>query len=289
MNSTPDITIIDLLRLEQIDTHRFRSVYHRENFHDTLFGGQVLGQALAAACATVEARYPHSLHAYFLRPGNNAEPVDYHTEVLRNGRSFSTRRTVASQYGKAIFTVTASFHSTEPGFSHQPAMPSVPAPESLPLSDSPPRELVKRDAQTLAGNSDNPLLSDFDVRNASDTVLYDTKIQEPKTAYWFKSRYSLPEQNHFHHCALAYLSDIGLLASSLLPHPTALFKGDVMVASIDHAMWFHTSDFRVDDWLLYCIESPWAGGARGFGVSRVYTRDGVLVASASQEGLIRPL
>jgi len=255
--------LVDLLDLEPIEVNLFRGVSPRDS-RPRVFGGQVAGQALVAAGRTVEAGpRVHSLHAYFLRPGDPAVPIVYEVDRIRDGRSFTTRRVVAIQHGEAIFNLAASFHGDEPGFEHSAPMPDVPPPESLPTPAAPP------------GADDRPI----DVRPVAGG-----------SRAWIRADGDLPADDPLlHACVVAYASDLTLLDTTLSRHGLSI--GDhpgVMLASLDHAMWFHRP-FRADDWLLYDQESPAAAGARGLARGSIFTRSGGLVVSVVQEGLVRPL
>ena len=251
------------------------------------FGGLVISQALMAATATVGAERPaHSLHGYFMRPGDALAPVLYQVERDRDGRSFATRRVIAIQNGQPILNLAASYHAPEDGWSHQDEMPDVPPPEDL-KSD---RELVEEIADELP-----PATLEFyrrprpvDMRPVDPGPPYRRGKRAPVQALWFKVRGKMSDDPAIHRGALAFSSDFGLMGTGLLPHDKTFSDGDVMTASLDHALWFH-GDFRADDWLLYHMDSPWAGGGRGFNRGRIFTRDGRLVANAAQEGLMRRL
>lgn len=275
--------LLNLLDIEQLDLNLFRSRQHQENHRNHLFGGQVLGQALMAAARTVEGRRPHSLHAYFMRPGVSDIPVIYDVDPIRDGNSFTTRRVVARQKGRAIFNMACSFHISEPGFEHQMSLEQQPQnPEDL-IST----RFVK---PNTAGKLDMPdaHAGFFELRSANPEMYFSDQIAAPNSQFWMRARAELPNDPILHCAALAYASDIGLMATSTLPHPTSIMSPKLMPASIDHAMWFH-ADFRVDDWLLYATDSPWAGGARGLNRGLIYDQQGKLVASTMQEGLIRPI
>ncbi|MEW5251717.1 acyl-CoA thioesterase [Microbulbifer sp. 2201CG32-9] len=272
----------NLLDVEKLDQNLFRSRQHVENYRKVLFGGQVLGQALMAATRTVEDRLPHSLHAYFLRPGSSELPVIYYVDPIRDGGSFTTRRVVARQRGRAIFNMSASFQIQEPGFDHQSAMPSgaIPAPETLKNTQQLAEEAGLKDA---ARNQRRYMI---DFRPVDPRGYFGADVREPSCMFWFRMEGEISDNPVEHRCALSYASDLALLGTSIQPHPISLFDANLMPASLDHAMWFHR-DFRVDDWLLYVTDSPSASGARGFCRGQIYTREGVLVASVCQEGLIR--
>jgi len=269
-----------LLALHQIDENSYESVEHTENFRMTLFGGQVLGQALLAASNTVIDRHPHSLHAYFLRAGSSLEPVRYDVEIVRDGGSISSRRVVASQAGKVIFQMAASFHATEDGFSHQDRAPDGVAPPS----DDDVMQTFRDPHVKRAEDSPYP----FFVVPVGENLINSLERHPPDSMFWIRTARDFDRSPAWQCAALAYASDLGLLATALLPHSASLFQSELTAASIDHSMWFHNPNFRVDDWLLVCTHSPWAGNARGFTSGSVFTRNGVLIASTAQEGLIRP-
>lgn len=249
------------------------------------FGGQVIGQALMAAIRTVDAARPaHSLHGYFIRPGDATAPVLYQVERDRDGGSFTTRRVVAIQNGAVILNLAASFHVTEPGLSHQDAMPDVPPPEDV----APEDVLAERMADQLPEGYLRWLRSPrpVDFRPVDPRPPLDRRPRAPAQNVWMRVAGPLPDDPSLHRAALAYVSDYGLLGTSVVGHGKAFGDPDMQFASLDHAVWFH-DDFRVDDWLLYAMDSPWAGGARGFNRGRIFTRDGRLVASVAQEGLVR--
>ncbi|HQS97991.1 MAG: acyl-CoA thioesterase II [Novosphingobium sp. 17-62-19] len=252
-----------------------------------VFGGQVIGQALASAERTVPDDRPvHSLHAYFLRGGSEDHEIDFKVERDLDGGSFSNRRIVASQLGKPILNMVASFHKREEGRHHADPMPEVPGPEGL-QSES---ELRKIFAAKLPEKQRAQFLQPrpIELRPVEQRHWAGDGPQEPKAHTWFRSVAQLPDDQRTHRAVLAFASDMTLLGTCTLPHDISWTKGNVMAASLDHAIWFH-DDFRADEWLLYACDSPWAGRARGFNRGRIYTRDGRLVASVAQEGLIRPL
>lgn len=277
--------LVDLLALEQIEVNLFRG-QSQDLGWGTVYGGQVLGQALSAAVQTVpEAREVHSMHGYFLRPGAADKPIVYEVDRIRDGRSFTTRRVVAIQNGKAIFNAAASFQIREPGFEHQDEMPEAPPPEQVPsqqeqaaaFADKLPdflraMALAKRPIEIRSiGGSSNPI---------------HPEPREPARMVWLKACGDLPDDPALHRYVLAYASDFSFLTTAMLPHGVSWLSPGMQVASLDHAMWFH-EDVRMDDWLLYVIDSPKAHGARGLARGRIFTRDGRLVASTAQEGLIR--
>ena len=277
----------DILQLESLDTNLFRSHHHRENFRNILFGGQVLGQALAAVQNTVDDVLPHSLHAYFLRPGRSNAPVIYDVENVRDGRSFCSRRVVARQHGHSIFHMTASFHAKETGHEHQLSAPEgIPSPEEILARNNVPVPDPHISSENTQGESHGV---PFHLLPVNDNVFSSKDVHEPHTSFWIKTTEKLPNNPALHFSALTFASDLGLIATALLPHETTLFDSSISAASIDHAMWFHNYDFRADEWMLYQTNSPWAGQARGFAQGRIFTREGKLIASTAQEGLIRPL
>jgi len=274
--------LVGLLDLEQVEVDIFRGVSPQVS-QQRVFGGQVAGQALVAAGRTVPAeRSVHSLHAYFIRAGDPSIPIVYLVDRIRDGRSFTTRRVVAVQHGKAIFNLAASFHRPEPGLDHQGTMPAVPDPETLPT-------LVERHA-----GHDLPLsrLRQFalpiDLRYVDDPpwVARTGARREPRSRVWMRAHGVLPDDPLVHVCALTYASDMTLLDSVLVAHGLAWGMEELKGASLDHAMWFHRP-FRADEWLLYESDSPSASGGRGLATGRIWARDGRHVASVVQEGLLR--
>ncbi len=278
--------LLDLLQLEPIEENLFRG--HSTNIGSgRVFGGQVLAQSLWAAMQTVPTeRILHSLHAYFLLAGDIAQPIIFEVDRIRDGGSFTTRRVKAIQKGRAIFLMSASFHAPEPGYDHHLNMPNASPPEMLVSWD----ELVSQYGSQLPENIrrfleiDRPIdfkpveLVNPDLRGAAQPVRH----------VWMRTKGEMPDGLALHQAVLAYASDYNLLTTALLPHGNEASFGDYMLASLDHAMWFHR-DFRMDDWLLYAVDSPSASGARGLARGSVFTREGILVASVVQEGLMRPL
>ncbi|SHE54349.1 acyl-CoA thioesterase-2 [Microbulbifer donghaiensis] len=273
-----------LLDVEELDRNLFRSRHHVENYRKVLFGGQVLGQALMAASRTVEDRLPHSLHAYFLRPGSSELPVIYDVDPIRDGGSFTTRRVVAKQKGRAIFNMSASFQIQEPGFNHQADMPTsgIPDPETLKST----QQLAQEAGLVSPQHDQRRYMIDF--RPVDPHSYFGAEVHEARGMFWLRAEGEMSDNPLEHRSALCYASDLALLGTSLQPHPISLFDPHMMPASLDHAMWFHR-EFRADDWLLYVTDSPSASGARGFCRGQIFTREGVLVASTSQEGLIRQI
>lgn len=273
-----------LLKLEKIEENIFRGSSQDLGFGN-IFGGQVLGQALSAASQTVPSeRSAHSLHAYFLRPGDPAKPIVYQVDCIRDGKSFTTRRVVAIQKGRAIFSMSASFQVDEPGFEHQVEKPDVPGPEGI-LSEI---EMAKRVEDKIPSPIRNQILcvKPIEIRPVNPVNPFAPKKMKPTRYVWFKTINKMPDDISVHKYMLAYASDFGIVSTSLYPHGHTFWDPDMQVASLDHAMWFHR-DFRMDDWLLYVIESPSASKSRGLNHGHIFTRDGKLIASTSQEGLIR--
>jgi acyl-CoA thioesterase-2 len=278
--------LLTLLRLERLEDDRFRGVSQDPGWGQ-VFGGQALGQALSAAVETVGAdRRVHSLHAYFLRPGDVARPIVYAVDRIRDGRAFTTRRVVADQSGAAIFSMSCSFQVDEAGLEHQAAMPPAPEPETLPTEQQRLAPLLAAAPEAIR----TKLLAErpFEVRTAdpTDDDLLAPAPREPRRLLWMRAVDALPDEPALHACLLAYVSDYGFMTTALAPQGLSWLSPSLKLASIDHVMWFHRP-FRCDDWLLHVIESPSAQAARGFVRGTVFTRDGRLVASTAQEGLIR--
>ncbi len=272
--------LIALLDLEALEVNIFRGATS-DVTRQRVFGGHVAGQALVAAARTVEAdRYVHSLHAYFLRPGDPKIPILYEVDRIRDGRSFTTRRVVAIQHGRPIFNLSASFHVTEPGLDHQDPMPEVPEPQSLP-------DFKERWApyKHLVGDY-------YDRDRAIDTRDCDWQLAErehplpPYQNVWIRADGKLPDDPVLHACIVAYASDLTMLDTTLLPHGIGWAEENIMMASLDHAMWFHRP-FRADEWLLYSQDTPTASDGRGLARGSIFTDDGSLAVSVVQEGLIR--
>jgi acyl-CoA thioesterase-2 len=275
--------LLALLELEQLEVNLFRGE-SRDIGAPQVFGGQVLGQALSAAAATVEARVVHSLHAYFLRRGDCNAPIVYQVDRSLDGHSFANRRVIAIQHGQQIFNMTASFQAAEPGFDHQIDMPQVPPPERLAATVAPPPALLERLPERVRRFFEQP--RPFEFRMVQNIDFVHPQPAPPQRQVWFRAVAALPADEMLHRRLLAYVSDFFLLDTATLPHGTSFLQPSIIMASIDHAMWFHRP-LRVDDWLLYAMESPSASGARGFVRASVFARDGRLVASAAQEGLVR--
>ncbi len=272
-----------VLELEKIEDNLYRGQSYRTPW-GRVFGGQVVAQSIhAAQLTTPDDRLMHSMHAYFLLAGDIDLPIVYDVERVRDGGSYTTRRVKAIQKGRAIFSMEASFQVPEEGFSHQQAMPDVPPPEGL-QTDREIGELIREEAPDFyrLTRIDRPI----ECRPTGGAAPYTADSPEAKQNIWIKALGSLPDSDRMHQVALSYVSDYNLLATALLPHRQQLKPQRVFLASLDHAMWFHRP-FRFDDWLLYSMESPNAGSARGFSRGNVFSRDGQLVASVAQEGLIR--
>ena len=273
--------LVSLLDLEPIEVNMFRGVSPEEK-RQRVFGGQVAGQALVAAGRTVERGNVHSLHAYFLRPGDTSVPILYEVDRIRDGRSFTTRRVVAIQHGRAIFNLSASFHVDESGPDHQLPMPDVPDPESLPTFQERMAPYVDKFSDWLT--RPQPI----DQRYVDDPGGPFSRVggRPPRQRIWIRADGRLADDQLLHDCVVAYASDMSLLDSVMLPHRLSWDDPRIMGASLDHAMWFHRP-FRADDWLLYDQESPSAAGARGLARGTIFTRDGRLALSVVQEGLVR--
>ena len=274
--------LVNLLDLEQIEVNVFRGESPDES-RQRVFGGQVAGQALVAASRTVTGAPVHSLHAYFLRPGDPTVPILYQVERIRDGRSFTTRRVVAIQHGMAIFHLSASFHVVEEGFEHQTDMPAgIPEPESLPDF----HERNQAHSELLGDWYTRP--RPIDTRFVGpDPIGRGGEPLEPTQYVWMRADGDLPLDPVLHQCVVTYASDMSLLDTVTRPHGVSYVEGNVMMASLDHAMWFHRP-FRADRWFLYAQDTPSASGARGLARGLIY-QDGQLVVSVVQEGLIRKL
>lgn len=276
--------LVDLLALEQIEVNLFRG-RSQDLGWGTVFGGQVLGQALSAAAQTVPPdRSVHSLHAYFLRPGDTRRPILYDVDRIRDGRSFTTRRVVAIQNGEAIFSMGASFQLQEEGFDHQDPMPEVEGPDALLSEVELARRVLDRIPERLRARAiaERPIES----RPVKPLTPLAPRASAPERCVWYRTIDALPDDPALHAYLLAYASDFNFLGTSLQPHGVSWLTPGLKMASVDHAIWFHRP-FRMDEWLLHVMESPSASGARGLVRGRFFTRDGRLVASTVQEGLIR--
>jgi acyl-CoA thioesterase-2 len=276
--------LLNILDLEPLEVNLFRGRSPQVGWQ-RVFGGQVIGQALVAAVRTVDAsRPPHSMHAYFLLPGDPKVPIIYDVDRMRDGKSFTTRRVTARQHGQPIFSMLASFHADEAGLEHQAKMPDVPPPESLP-SEAEMREKIlpmMPDPVRRYYERERPI----ELRPVEFDRYLGKKYPDGRFHVWIKTTGRLPDDPAIHQCVLAYTSDMGLLDTALVPHGRTLFEKEFMAASLDHALWLHRP-FRADEWLLYAQETPNLHGSRGFGRGLIFTRDGILVASVAQEGLVR--
>src|SRR6185295_12848347 len=283
MSAVQDLMAI--LDLEKLEENLFRGRSPQTDWQ-RVFGGQVIGQALVAACRTVNtaARPPHSLHAYFLLGGDPKVPIIYELDRIRDGKSFTTRRVVAIQHGEAIFTLAASFHRDEPSLTHQAKMPDVPPPDKLPSDDEIKDRVLPLMPEAVRRyyERERPI----ELRPVEFDRYLGRKIEDGRFHVWIRATGTLPDEPAIHQCVLAYASDMTLLDSALIPHGRTVFDKNIMGASLDHALWFHRP-FRADDWLLYAQDSPNLQGARGFSRGLIFARDGTLVASVAQEGLLR--
>ena len=275
--------LLRLLELERLEEDIFRGE-SRDLGGPRVFGGQVLGQSLTAATYTVDGRDVHSLHAYFLRAGDVKAPIIYEVDRSRDGKSFSNRRVVAIQHGRPIFSMTASFQRWEAGLEHQANMPDVPAPAALESMTEIQKNVLERFPEKMRRflTQQRP----FEIRPVEPIDLISMEPREAKRHVWIRSLDQLPGDPDLHRNLLAYVSDYQLVGTTILPHAVGFAGSNVQMASLDHAMWFHRP-FRVDEWLLYTMESPNASGARGLALGRFFNIDGVLVASTAQEGLVR--
>ncbi|MBU2711308.1 acyl-CoA thioesterase II [Zooshikella harenae] len=276
--------LLALLQLEKIEENLFRGQSQDLGFPQ-VFGGQVMGQALSAAKQTVdESRSVHSFHSYFLRPGDVSKPIVYDVHSIRDGKSFTTRRVAAIQNGKPILYMSASFQRKENGFEHQDSMPEVPGPEGL-MSEL---EMARKFKHLIPEPLREKLTCDkpIEIRPVNPVNPLAPERRDPVNYVWFKATGTMPDDLRVHKYLLAYASDFYFLITALLPHKVSLWQKNMQIATIDHAMWFH-QDFRMDDWLLYAVDSPSASGARGLVRGQFFNRQGQLVASTMQEGLIR--
>jgi acyl-CoA thioesterase-2 len=275
--------LLKFLEVERIDKYLF--IGNSPKRPSRVFGGQVLAQSLNAAIRTVDKlRRAHSMHAYFLRPGNPAKQIVYEVDPIRDGRSFTTRRVVAKQDGVPIFNTSVSFHNEEQGLSHQFERPQVPPPEEL-ESD---HVYWTRMAQENPDRVDAPKVQPIERKPVTRRDYLAPQPQEPEQHIWFRALGELGDDPCRHQTVLAYMSDFALLGAALLPHPYTGFSKNIQVASLDHALWFHRP-CKADEYLLYSMDSPSATGGRGFSRGSFYTRDGELVASTAQESLLRPI
>ncbi|MES5101128.1 acyl-CoA thioesterase II [Agrobacterium sp. BA1120] len=285
-NAAPLEKLISTLDLEKLEENLFRGTSPQVGWQ-RVFGGQVIAQALMAAQRTVsDDRFVHSLHAYFMRSGDPKVPIIYQVDRIRDGASFATRRIVAIQHGHAIFSMSASFQIDEGGFDHQASIPKVPQPEDLMSEDQMRDAFLAKAPPAIRKYWENK--RPIEIRPVSLTHYISREKLDPHQDIWVRAVGDVPADRHYQAAVLAYLSDMTLLDTSLYAHGTTIFDPAVQAASLDHAMWFHRP-CKLDDWLLYTQDSPSASGARGLTRGSLFTRDGVLVASMAQEGLIRKL
>ena len=284
MNTAVD-NLLQILDLEPLEHNLFRGRSPQVGWQ-RVFGGQVIGQALVAASRNrlVEDRHVHSLHGYFLRPGDPQVPIIYEVDRIRDGGSFTTRRVVAIQHGEAIFSMSASFQIREEGLEHQMEMPDVPKPDELPSDQELKEKFLAHAPENIKRywERERPI----EMRPVDMTHYFSKKSLPPRQYVWVRATGKLPEDERIHQCVLAYASDMTLLDTSLFPHGTSVFSPEIQAASLDHAMWFH-HPFKADEWLLYATDSTCSAGARGLNRGLLYTQDGKLIASTAQEGLIR--
>jgi acyl-CoA thioesterase-2 len=276
--------LLRLLKLEKIEENIYRGQSQDLGF-GSVYGGQVLGQALSAAYETVPSeRKTHSLHAYFLRMGDANKPIVYEVDCIRDGKSFTTRRVVAIQGGRAIFNMASSFQIDEPGFDHQDSAPMVVGPEGIASE----LELATMIADRIPESIRDKILCQkpIELRPVDPVNPFSPDKREPVRYIWFKAIDKMPDDPVVHQYMLAYASDFGLVGTALYPHGHSYWEPEMQVASLDHALWFHR-DFRMDEWLLYVMKSPNAHKAKGLNNGQIFTQDGKLVASVTQEGLIR--
>jgi acyl-CoA thioesterase II len=278
--------VLDILDLEPLEVNLFRGRSPQSKWQ-RVYGGQVIGQALVAACRTVAEiaqRPPHSLHAYFLLGGDPKVPIIYEVDRIRDGRSFTTRRVTAIQHGAAIFSMEVSFHGAEAGLSHQFPMPKVPEPEALPTEAELRQRMMAKlpDPMRTYYQRERPI----EMRAVEYGRYLGEKVEGEGFHVWIRATGNLPDEPAIHQCVLAYASDMSLLGAALIPHGLYIFNDEIMAASLDHAMWFHRP-FRADEWLLYVQDSPNLAGSRGFARGLIFAADGRLVASVVQEGLLR--
>jgi acyl-CoA thioesterase II len=278
--------LLSILDLEPLEENLFRGRSPQEGWQ-RVYGGQVLGQALVAAVRTVPPeRIAHSLHAYFLLGGDPTRPIVYNVDRVRDGRSFTTRRVTAIQHGRPMFVMSVSFHIAEPGLDHQNAMPEVPPPEDLPSEQQLKAKLLAHLPENMRSywERERPI----EMRPVDVSRYFARHKGAPEQMVWMRASGRLPDSFPLHQCVLAYASDFTLLDTALIAHGKLMFDRDMQLASLDHALWFHRP-FRADEWLLYAQDSPSSHGARGFCRGNVFTRDGRLIASVCQEGLMRKL
>jgi acyl-CoA thioesterase-2 len=275
--------LLSILDIETLEVNLFRGLSPQVGWQ-RVFGGQVIGQALVAANRTVNGRLAHSLHAYFLRAGDPSVPIIYNVDRIRDGGSFSTRRVVAIQHGLAIFSMAVSFHKEETGLEHQIKMPEVPPPESLPSEAELKECLIDRLPEPVKAywQRERPI----EIRPVDLSRYLSPENRAPSQQVWIRATGQLGDDQSLHQCVLAYASDFTLLDTALSAHGRFVFDPRLILASLDHALWFHRK-LRADDWLLYAQDSPISGAGRAFCRGMLFTRGGELVASTAQEGLLR--
>ena len=283
--TAPIQEVLDLLNLEKIEENIFRGTSPKDRVQ-RVFGGQVLGQALMAANRTVEGRLCHSLHAYFLRAGDPKVPILYEVDRSRDGGSFTSRRVVAIQHGRPIFTLEASFQKDEPGYEHAFERPDVPAPEDLQSDVELRAAIASRVPPDLAALAFRP--RPIETRPIDPRSYFNPDKRPPHEMAWIRATGPLPDDPALHRCVAAFASDMSIIGTAMLPHGIGWYDDIVQLASLDHAMWFHRP-FRIDEWLLFVQDSPSASGARGFNRGLLFARNGALVAAVTQEGLMRPM
>jgi acyl-CoA thioesterase-2 len=278
-------TLPELMTLEPAGESAFVGQF-RVLGRRSAYGGLVIGQALAAAMRTVPDLMPHSLHAYFLRPGDPAHPVTYTVDAFQDGRSFKTRRVEATQNGQTILTMLLSFQAAEEGLDYHHPMPEVPAPEGLPTGE----EMARRYFDSLAPDDPRRQVSAqrsvFELRHVHPAGFFESAAPRSENRFWFRSVNAVPPDPLLRYCALAYASDFGPMATALLPHRKSPVSDGIRLASLDHAIWFHREP-RFDDWLLCDLDTPSSQGGRGLSFGRIFSRDGRLIASIAQEGVMR--
>jgi acyl-CoA thioesterase-2 len=275
--------LVDLLEVEQLDTDLYRGK-RQPGGVGRVFGGQVIAQALQSAQRSTEYKPAHSLHAYFMRPGNEDFPIIYRVVRDFDGRSFATRRVIATQQGQPILNMAASFQTPEEGLSHQHAMPEVTAPEELKSEFELRQQFIDKVAPQHRAWMTRP--RPIEIRPVTARNWFQPEKREPIQQSWFRVCAPIGDDPAMHRAILSYASDMALLGTSMLPHGIHWMTHKLQSASLDHAVWLH-EDFRADDWLLYATDSPWTGHARGFNRGKIFSRDGRLVASVAQEGLMR--
>lgn len=284
--NAPASDLLRLLDIERLEVDLFRGQGEGGENSQRIFGGHVIAQALAAAYRTVDDRLCHSLHAYFIRPGDPSIPIIFEVDRARDGGSFTTRRVIAVQHGHQILNLAASFQKEEPGWAHQHDMPATPEPGSLPSRADARREIAARLPEAAREHFLRP--RPIEIREVDPTDLLKPEKISDYNRLWFRVAERIEAEPWVHHCLMAYASDMSLLGSGNRRHGVSWYTGEVMGASLDHAMWFH-GPIRFDQWHLYEMDSPFGGGGRSFNRGKVFSEDGRLVASVAQEGLMRPI